>query len=118
MFNAAVNAEDRARGWAEVELPLKDGSRQIVRVHSVGLADLLHASGLNRVAAHRYLMAQALRSEPADFIERIAPTGEVSLAVAIAALGTDNQTADQMADAAAAKALSDHARSAGKEFCG
>lgn len=112
-----VTDEDRARGWAELELLFKDGTRRCVRVHAVAQADLLRAACLSQAEAWHFLAARALRETP-DFIEQISGFGAMEVSVTLASLLHDNAEAAAMVNSAAQSALSRAGLPVGGNFNG
>jgi len=67
-----VTDTDRARGWAELEIELLDGSRQFVRVHALDQADLLRLAEHSPADALNESLATSLRVDK-SIVERISP---------------------------------------------
>lgn len=82
-----ISTDDRARGFAEIELVLTDGSRQAFRVHALEQAALLHVTATHTGdAALVPLLAKALRESP-DFIgEKLTPFARLAVAETLLAL--------------------------------
>ena len=98
-----VTAEDRKRGWAELEIVLVDGSREHVRVHAVTIEQGLRLLG----APLDDTLAVVLR-QPKEFVARIRADSALAISKILASFMHGEKEAGALMQEAAVRVIQDN----------
>jgi len=101
-----ITSADRARGFVELDLQMRDGTRQSVRVHALDHAEFLAALHCRTTPSHVYMVAKAIRETPDHVAEQLSHLAILRVLETLAVFDCGQEEGAKLADQAVQIALS------------